>query len=265
MSALQSLVEAIAARLKGDRLYAIGTPYSTHELTTILWHRGRQVLRGLPLMLRVRRVRGMVFRGRRVVIEHARLLSCGPNLILEDCVFINALSSHGVSFGCNVTVGRGANLICTGVIANVGVGIRTGDRCAIGAGSFLGGQGGITLGDDVILGPAVRIFSENHVFSGPDEPIRTQGVTRRGIIIGNDCWIGAGTTIVDGVSIGSGCVVGAGSVVTRNLAPFTVAAGVPARTIRSRSGPSRGECALPGHPASSMGSREKNQSWPEKE
>jgi hypothetical protein len=111
---------------------------------------------------------------------------------------------------------------------------RIGDRSAVGAGSFIGGQGGVSIGDDVIMGAGVRIFSENHEYQALDRPIRAQGETRRGVAIDDDCWIGAGTTIVDGVSVGTGCVIAAGAVVTRSVPPFTIAAGVPARAIGSR-------------------------------
>ena len=237
MKGLKAPVELAIRWLKNDSGYRMGSEYSTRQLATILWIRGLQVLRGIPMRIRRHRVHGTVFRGRRVVIEHLGQLSAGPGLILEDNVFINALSRHGIALGRNVTVGRGATLLCTGVIADIGEGITMGDRCAIGAGSFLSGQGGITLGSDVLLGPAVRVLSENHRFDASDSTIRGQGVDRKGVTIGDDCWIGAGVTILDGVSIGNGCVVGAGAVVTHCLDPFSVSVGIPARIIGWRSDP----------------------------
>lgn len=234
MSRLQALVERLVTGLKRDPEYRIESSYSDRQLVTVLWYRGMQIMRGMSLRLSARRVRGPVFRGRRVVIEHLHQLSSGPGLILEDGAVINALSRDGVCLGRNVTVGRAATLICTGVVARMGVGIRIGERSAIGAGSYLGGQGGITIGDDVIIGPGTRIFSENHNYADSHRPIRAQGESRVGVTIGNDCWIGASVTIVDGVTIGHGCVIAAGAVVTRSIAPLLVAAGVPARVLRSR-------------------------------
>lgn len=231
---VRHLVEWLAARAKHDPAYRLGDSFTGAQLLTVLWHRGRQYLRGVPLRLRTRSVAGAVFRGRRVVVEHAGQLESGAGLILEDGVFVNALSRQGIRLGRNVTIARGATLVCTGVLANLGTGIRIGDRCGIGAGSFLGGQGGIDIGDDVILGPAVRIFSENHRFDVTDRPIREQGERRLGVSIGDDVWIGAGAIIVDGVTVGSGCVIAAGAVVTTDVAPMSVVAGVPARVIRSR-------------------------------
>ena len=234
MSALQSLVERLIARVKADATYQMTSSYSNRQLATMLWIRGMQCLRGMPLTLHARNVHGPVFRGHRVVIEHAYQLTAAAGLVLEDGAYISALSATGVVLGRNVTIARGAILTCTGVLAKKGDGIRIGDRSAIGAGAFVGGQGGVTIGSDVIMGAGVRVFSENHNFDALDRPIRTQGETRRGVTIGDDCWIGAGVTIVDGVSIGTGCVIAAGAVVTRDIPPESVAVGVPARRVRSR-------------------------------
>lgn len=234
MSILASLAESLASRIKGDPSYRIAPGLSERQLVTVLWHRGRQYVRGLPLRLRARGVRGAVFRGRRVVVEHAYALSSGPGLILDDGVLVHALSAQGISLGRNVTIARNSTLTCTGVIAELGTGIAIGDRSAVGAGSFLGGQGGIRVGNDVIMGPAVRIFSENHNFDDVDVPIRAQGQSRAPVTIEDDCWIGAGVTVLAGVTIGRGCVITAGAVVTRDVSAFSVAGGVPVKLLRSR-------------------------------
>ncbi|HEX3865282.1 MAG TPA: acyltransferase, partial [Gemmatimonadaceae bacterium] len=230
---LNAIIEGIIGRIKGDRGYRIAGDYTQRQLVTVLWHRGWQVIRGLPLRARPD-VRGVVLRGRRVVVEHARQLAAGPGLVLEDGAHVNALSRDGIILGRNVTIARGASLVCTGVLSRIGIGIRLGDRSAIGAGSFLGGQGGIVIGDDVIMGPGVRIFSENHRYDSLHEPIRAQGEARAAVRIEDDCWIGSGATILAGVTIGTGCVVAAGAVVTRHVPAWSVAAGVPARVVRSR-------------------------------
>ncbi|MEO7457409.1 MAG: acyltransferase [Gemmatimonadaceae bacterium] len=231
---MRRVVESLVARIKGDPDYVLGAQFTDAQLAIVLWHRGVQYLRGIPLRLRARGVHGAVFRGRRAVVEHARQLTSGPGLILEDGAFVNALSEHGIVLGRNVTVARGASLVCTGVLARLGSGIRIGNRCGIGVGCFLGGQGGIVVGDDVIIGPGARIFSEDHHFNDVAMPIRAQGERRLGVNIGSDVWIGAGVTIVDGVTVGNGCVIAAGAVVTRSLPDMSIAAGVPARVIRSR-------------------------------
>ncbi|MNK96710.1 putative acetyltransferase [compost metagenome] len=165
---------------------------------------------------------------------HLRKISCGSNFIIEDNVYINGLSKSGISLGSNVTIQRDSILVCTGVIRRLGVGITIGDNVGINARVYLGGQGGIEIGKDVIIGPSVKIFSENHKYNRTDLEIKDQGETRKGVKIGNDCWIGAGAIILDGVTIDEGCVVAAGSVVTKSFPAFVVIGGVPAKIIRKR-------------------------------
>ena len=85
-----------------------------------------------------------------------------------------------------------------------------------------------------MLGPAVRVFSENHVFARTDVTIKEQGVERGVTVIEDDCWIGAGSIILSGVTIGSGSVIAGGSVVTRDVPPRSVAGGNPAKVLKSR-------------------------------
>ncbi len=167
-------------------------------------------------------------------VEYGFLIHSGKNLILENGVTLNALSEKGIVLGNNVTIAKNSILQCTGVIATKGIGIKIGNNSAIGAQSYLGGQGGIQIGDNVIMGPGVRIFSENHNYSDPNVLIRKQGENRKGVVIKNNCWIGASVTILDGVIIEDGCVIAAGSVVTKSIPSNSIAAGVPAKVIKSR-------------------------------
>ncbi|MGN0374716.1 MAG: DapH/DapD/GlmU-related protein, partial [Butyrivibrio sp.] len=79
-----------------------------------------------------------------------------------------------------------------------------------------------------------RFHSSNHNFNDTEILIRKQGVTAKGISIGNNCWIGAGVVFCDGVSIGDGCVIGANSVVTKEFPENCILAGSPARIIGMR-------------------------------
>jgi acetyltransferase-like isoleucine patch superfamily enzyme len=218
---MKQIVEKFISKLKNQPDYKIKGEYSFFELFMIFYYRFFQILRGLkykPLI----KSKGLIFAGKRVRIEHPYLIKSGKNLILEDEIYINALSKYGLSVGNNVNLGRKSIIICSGVIAHKGEGIRIGDNTAIGSQGFLGGQGGITIGNDVICGPGVRMFSENHNFSSNDIPIKRQGENRQGITIGNNCWIGSGVTILDGVRIGDGCVIAAGAIVTKSIPENTV-------------------------------------------
>ena len=91
--------------------------------------------------------------------------------------------------------------------------------------------GGITIGDNVLLGPRVGIYTSNHAF---DPAERAAGACyAKPVVIGDNTWIGGGVTINQGVTIGEGAIIGSGSVVTRDVPARTIAAGVPARPIRT--------------------------------
>ena len=78
------------------------------------------------------------------------------------------------------------------------------------------------------------MHSENHNFEDINKPIRLQGVNHKGIKIGNNCWIGAKATILDGAEIGDGCVIAAGAVVRGKFPNNVVIAGVPAKIVKRR-------------------------------
>ena len=80
----------------------------------------------------------------------------------------------------------------------------------------------------------MRIHAENHNFTDLDTPIRLQGATRKGVSIGEDCWVGSGVTILDGVRIGNHCIIGAGAVVTKDIPDYAIVGGVPAKIIKMR-------------------------------
>lgn len=94
-------------------------------------------------------------------------------------------------------------------------------------------NGSITIGRDVLFGPGTSVIASNHGFEC-GQLIREQEGNDADIVIGNDVWLGASVVVTAGVSIGDGCVVGAGAVVTRDLPPYTICLGVPARVVRTR-------------------------------
>ena len=113
-----------------------------------------------------------------------------------------------------------------------GKNIRIGERVFVNSGCRFQDQGGITIGDDALIGHNVVIATLNHDL---DPSLRAATVPEP-VIIGNRAWIGANATVLPGVTIGEGAVVAAGAVVTKDVAPRTIVGGVPARRIREIGG-----------------------------
>jgi acetyltransferase-like isoleucine patch superfamily enzyme len=114
---------------------------------------------------------------------------------------------------------------------NNGVGdMIIGDNTLIGMGNVLIGP--VTIGNNVIFAQNVVASGLNHEYMNIKVPIRLQPVTTAQITIEDDCWIAANVVITAGVTIGKHSVIAAGSVVTKDIPPFTVAAGNPAKPIK---------------------------------
>lgn len=163
-----------------------------------------------------------------------RLIKTDGWLNIQHDVHIDALSHNGVKFGNNVSIGCFTRIECTGSLSYLGEGFSCGDNCGLGTNAFYGAAGGISIGNNVIVGNYVSFHSENHNYSNEKMPIRLQGTSHKGIKIGDNCWIGAKATILDGVHIGNGCVIAAGAVVTKDFPDNVVIGGVPAKVIKSR-------------------------------
>lgn len=94
----------------------------------------------------------------------------------------------------------------------------------------------IIIGDDVLMGPGVKIFSSNHTTKTTAVPMNVQPFVEKDIVIGNDVWLGSNSVVVSGVKIGDGSVIAAGSVVTKDLPEYVIAGGIPAKPIKNREG-----------------------------
>lgn len=200
----------------------------------ICWKYGWMMVRGKLLSLGYKKIAGSVFVGRGVQLWEKRYLTLGAKTKLHDKVKIDALSTDGVIIGENCVLGRNTCIECTGSLQHLGKGVTIGNGTTFGSDCFFGAAGGISIGNDVMAGQFIRFHSENHNFKDHDKLIKDQGVTHKGIEIGNNCWIGAGAVFLDGAKIGNGCVVAANAVVTKQFPDNTVIGGVPAKVISNR-------------------------------
>lgn len=115
----------------------------------------------------------------------------------------------------------------------IGKNISIGDYSGIGEKSFIQDIGEIHIGNNVLMGPEVMIFTANHNISR-QQLIRLQGYTVKKVIISDDVWIGSRSIILPGVEIGKGAVIAAGAIVTKNVEPYAIVGGNPARVIKFR-------------------------------
>lgn len=129
---------------------------------------------------------------------------------------------------------RGNNTIHSNVIFQGSGKLVFGKRSFIGQNSIIGVNEKITIGEDVMIAQAVSIRDTDHSFDSIDIPMGKQGMSTKPIIISDDVWIGYGAVITKGVTIGKGSIIAANAVVTKDVEPYSIVGGVPAKLIRFR-------------------------------
>jgi len=214
--------------------YSVDVNLTKYEILLILFSKGLSLLRGFLLKMTVKNKGGFLFVGRKCKFSFRKKISIGRTVTIGDYVEINALSNSGVIIGNNVSILKGTIIDCTGVISHLGEGLKIGDNVGIAQNCFIQVRGKTEIGDNVIFGPNVSIFSENHNFSNPDVPVNVQGVTRKGVIIEDGVWIGTRAVVLDGVKVGKNSIIAAGSIVTKDVPCCSIVGGVPAKVLKLR-------------------------------
>ena len=152
----------------------------------------------------------------------------GNNFSLENSAILKYRAKGRIRIGDHVS-------IRDYVIVNADDGVvEIGSNCSINPYTMIVGIGGVFIGNHCRIASHCVVMSASHVFADPTKPIIEQGITKEGIRIEDDVWIGAGAIILDGVTIGKGSVIAAGSVVGKNVSPYDVMAGAPARILANR-------------------------------
>lgn len=156
------------------------------------------------LLVALRDVPGHLGLGLRYVLIRRLAVSCGDNVAVYAGVHLHDLDR-----------------------CRLGSNIKIGEMC------FVGASGGLTIEDDVSIAHGCSILTEEHDHTQPG-PLRETPLVFRPVIIRTGVWIGAGVRVLSGTEVGTGSAVGAGSVVTRDVPPFSIVAGVPATVIKHR-------------------------------
>jgi len=148
----------------------------------------------------------------------------GKGSIIRNTSRLDVLPFNKFDLGHNSTIEDFTTI-------NNGVGdVFIGNNTLVGIGNVLIGP--LTIGNNIIIAQYVVMSGLNHDYESIDLPISAQTINKRQITIDDDCWIGANVVITSGVKVGKHCVIAAGSIVTRDVPPFSIAAGNPARIIK---------------------------------
>ena len=158
-----------------------------------------------------------------IILWYSALLKSIPGKL--GCILRNILLPY--QKGINVTIWDHVQIDSPSKL-------KIGNNVSVNRGCILHAGGEIEIGNDVLIGPAVIIYSQNHSYRDLSKKIINQGYNTKKVNIGSNGWIAANAIILPGVTIGEGAVVAAGSVVTKDVDPNTIVGGNPAIFIKNR-------------------------------
>ncbi|WP_295389461.1 DapH/DapD/GlmU-related protein [uncultured Thiodictyon sp.] len=176
--------------------------------------------------------------GRGCHIDPGVSLQYPGRIRLGDAVGIGRHATLRANTDANpgITLGNGVN-VNDSVVINANRGFVTlGDRSWLGPFCLVYGNGGVTVGRNVLVAGHTSINTVSHSVERCDIPINDQPVLTGPVVIEDDVWIALNAVILQGVTLGRGCIVGAGAVVTKSIPPWSIAVGVPARVVGRRKG-----------------------------
>lgn len=232
---MKSFIKFLLRKLRFDGGERFGNGWSNRAILRSVIIYVFAFIRGLWERVWFCKAKGMVLVGKGARIVHANNLIVGRDFIVEEYAEINCLSTQRIIIGDKVTIGSYALIRPTGKYGGeIGAGLKIGDNSNIGPFSYIGCSGMIIIGNNVMISPRVSIYAENHNFFRTDIPMKQQGVTKEKVIIEDDCWIAANSIILAGVTVGKGSIISAGSVVTKDVPPYSIVGGVPAKIIKKR-------------------------------
>lgn len=175
--------------------------------------------------------KGLVM-GRNVSLRHPRKIRLGQGVAIDDNCVLDAkgYSADGICIGDGVVISRNTIISCKGGSIDIE------DNANISANCMLISESRLSIGRNVLIaGMCYIVAGGNHGIERTDVPIIAQPMAQKGgVIVGENCWLGANVTVLDGVTIGRDSIVGAGAVVTESLPEFCIAVGAPARVIKMR-------------------------------
>lgn len=205
------------------------------DILLIIINTSIKIIRGLIIKPFLKKSKGLLFVGKGARISHKHNIIVGKNVKFEQNSEVQGLSKKGLIFGDNVTIGNSTMIRPSSYYGvEIGEGLKMGNNSSIGPLGYIGCAGYIDIGQNVMIGPKVSIFAENHSFNDVNTTIKSQGVVRKGVKIEDDCWIGSGVIILDGVVIGKGSVIGAGTIVSKDVPAYSIVIDKREKLLRAR-------------------------------
>ncbi|NEO24406.1 MAG: acyltransferase [Moorea sp. SIO4G2] len=203
--------------------------YEFFKLINKLWNNHKQKIRHNYYRNQLGNIGEDCYIGKSVIKNNLSKLFLGNRVIVENNVTLKCnLEDSAIHIGDRSIIRSSAMLI------SAEGKIKIGSDCSVNPFCFLYGAGDLVIGNWVRIATHTVIVTSNYTFDDLDTPIDLQPSTKKGVIIEDDVWIGAGVRILDGCRIGKGSVIGAGTVLTKSVEPYSVVVGVPGKVIRKR-------------------------------
>ncbi|NOZ61617.1 MAG: flippase-like domain-containing protein [Calditrichaeota bacterium] len=173
--------------------------------------------------------RNVVF-GVNIAIRHPHKIHIGDNVVIDDHCVLDAKGdgNKGIKIGNGVFVGRNTILTCHDGDIILEDNVNIGFNCVISS------LGSIVIKENHLMAAFCYLVGGDHVADRTDVPVLYQGRTATGIVLEENIWLGAGVAILDGSHVGRDSIIGAHAVVNGNIDPYSIAVGIPAKTIRDR-------------------------------
>ena len=168
--------------------------------------------------------------GKSITIRHPHKITIEDNVAIDDNCMLDAkgIDNKGIIIKEGVYIGRNSILSCKNGNITISKNVNIGFNCDIFSASK------VKIGENTLIAAYSYIIGGGHNYTRTDIPIAEQEKHSYGIEIGKNCWIGAGVNVLDNITIGDETIIGSGAVVTKDIPPYSIAAGIPAQVKKSR-------------------------------
>lgn len=228
---MRGLVLGVIRKIRGEEI-ELGN-FSNSDLLRIVLDKITCMFRGFIYLNIPFLSKGIFFMGNGSVISGRNKINFNLSATIGSRVKISSIGSPGYEFGKNFSIRDFSIIDSYGSIKKESGRLKIGNNVGISEYCYIGIRGNLYIGNDVIIGPGVKIFTENHSVEISNIPFRMQNEVRKDVIIGNNVWIGANAVILPGVIVHDNSVIAAGSIVSKNVEKSTIVGGVPAKLIKN--------------------------------